>query len=142
MIRLLRAVRLPRLFGLFAVVALALSAAVYAASGTSWPMGGQNISDTRSSSSSINPDNAKNLAVKWTFRTVGDVSATPAVVDGAVYFPDWGHVVNTVSDGGFLYKLDAKSGQQLWSHPISDYDGIPGSVARTSPAVDGNTVYI
>jgi polyvinyl alcohol dehydrogenase (cytochrome) len=96
-------------------------------------MSGQNIADTRSGSSTINPDNAKNLALKWKFTTHGDVSATPAVVDGAVYFPDW---------GGFMYKLDAETGAQIWSHRINEYDGIPGAVARTSPAVVGNTVYI
>jgi polyvinyl alcohol dehydrogenase (cytochrome) len=96
-------------------------------------MGGQNISDTRSGSSTINPDNAKNLALKWKFTTHGDVSATPAVADGAVYFPDW---------GGYMYKLDAKTGEEIWSKQVGAYDGIPGAVARTSPAVDGNTVYI
>jgi polyvinyl alcohol dehydrogenase (cytochrome) len=50
-----------------------------------------------------------------------------------VYFPDW---------GGYLNKVDAATGAQVWSRPISDYDGIPGSVSRASPAVVGNTVYL
>lgn len=98
-----------------------------------WPMGGQNINDTRAGSSSINADNAKNLALKWKFTTHGDVSATPAVAGGAVYFPDW---------GGYMYKLDADTGELIWSHRISEYDGVSGAVARTSPAVVGDTVYI
>jgi polyvinyl alcohol dehydrogenase (cytochrome) len=116
------------------MAALVISAVAYAAaSDAPWPMGGQNISDTRAGSSSINADNAKNLALKWKFTTHGDVSATPAVVGGAVYFPDW---------GGYMYKVDAKTGVELWSHKISEYDGITGAVARTSPTVVGDTVYI
>ena len=117
-----------------AATALIASAVAYAAvSDNPWPMGGQNINDTRATSSRINPDNAKNLALKWKLTTHGDVSATPAVVGGALYFPDW---------AGYMYKVNAQTGSVIWSHQISDYDGIPGAVARTSPTVDGNTVYI
>ena len=117
--------------------ALAAATAVVAASSTPWPMGGQNISNTRSSSSQINPQNVKQLKVKWTFHTHGDVSATPAVVGGAVYFPDW---------GGYMNKVDATTGALIWQRTIDSYIGsAPNSgpnVARTSPAVVGNTVYI
>jgi polyvinyl alcohol dehydrogenase (cytochrome) len=135
MIRSCRTARLPRLIALFAIGALVASAAVFAAAGGNppWPMGGQNIADTRSNTSNLNPSNVKNLALKWKFTTHGDVSATPAVVDGAVYFPDW---------GGYLNKVDASTGALIWQRQISEYDGISGAVARTSPAVDGDTVYI
>src|SRR5439155_946253 len=68
-----------------------------------------------------------------TYTTHGDVSAIPAVADGAVYFPDW---------GGYLNKVDAATGAGIWSKKISDYDGVPGSVSRAAPAVVGNTVYL
>jgi polyvinyl alcohol dehydrogenase (cytochrome) len=116
------------------VAALAASAVAYAAvAAAPWPMGGQNINDTRAGSSSINPDNAKHLALKWKLTTHGDVSATPAVVGGALYFPDW---------AGYMYKVDAQTGTVIWSHQVSEYDGVPGAIARTSPTVDGDTVYI
>ena len=116
------------------VGALVSVAVAYAATaGGSWPMGGQNISDTRSASSKINPDNAKNLALKSKTATHGDVSATPALVDGALYFPDW---------AGYMYKVDADTGTVIWSHQVSEYVGVPNAVARTSPTVDGDTVYI
>ena len=77
--------------------------------------------------------NVGRLAPKWVATTAGDVSATPVVADGAVYFPDW---------GGRLWKLDAATGQVIWSHLISDYDGIPGDVSRTSPSFAGPLLFI
>ena len=76
-----------------AAAALALPLLAFAAGSASWPSGGQNLvehaqpvgRERRSS-----PSNVGNLAVKWTATTHGDVSAIPAVVDGAVYVPDWG----------------------------------------------------
>ena len=121
-----------------AVTALALVStlgASGAATPSSWPAAGHDLSDTRFNpdETTIGPENVARLGTKWTFTTHGDVSATAAVVGGAVYFPDW---------GGYVYKLDAATGAVIWSHRVSDYTGIPNDVARTSPAVDGGTVYI
>src|SRR3989442_3178654 len=122
---------------LLALAALALLLPVLASAtgSSSWPSGGHDISNTHSNpaEAKLNAENVKNLAVKWTYTTQGDVSANPAVVDGAVYFPDW---------GGYLHKVNAATGAGIWSKKISDYDGIPGSVSRASPAVVGNTVYL
>ena len=62
------------------------------------PAGGHNQPLERQ----IGPLNVGRLAPKWVATTAGDVSATPVVADGAVYFPDW---------GGRLWKLDAATGQ-------------------------------
>jgi len=32
------------------------------------------------------------------------------------------------------------SGRLIWSHKISDYDGVEGAISRVSPAVHGNQV--
>jgi polyvinyl alcohol dehydrogenase (cytochrome) len=125
--------------GICCLLILAAAASSHAATlplgGPAWPSGGQNIFGTRSNSSEwqISPSNASRLATKWTYTTHGDVSATPAVVNGAVYFPDW---------GGYLNKVNAYTGKQIWSHKISDYDGVATGISRTSPAVVGDTVYI
>src|SRR5207247_9725264 len=66
-------------------------------------------------------------------QTAGDVPAAPAVVNGAVYFGDF---------GGMLWKRDAETGQVIWSHLVSDYTGIAGDIARTSPSVAGNTLVV
>ena len=81
----------------------------------------------------IGPATASRLAPKWIATTAGDVSATPVVSHGAVYFPDW---------GGRLWKLDAATGAVIWSHTIAEYDGIAGDVSRTSPALAGPLIVI
>src|ERR1043166_2217265 len=99
------------------------------------PMIGHDPATTRSQPAErdIRPDNVHRLAVKWTASTAGDVSATPAVVDGAVYFGDF---------GGMLWKLNADTGEVIWSHAVADYTGIPGDLARTSPSVAGRTLVV
>ncbi|GAA1991547.1 PQQ-binding-like beta-propeller repeat protein [Kitasatospora viridis] len=103
--------------------------------GPDWTMGGQNLANTRSNpfEHTISTANAGQLAAKWHLTTHGDVSATPAVVGGAVYLTDW---------GGYVSKLDAHTGQVIWSHQVSDYAGVTGAISRTSPAVVGDRLYI
>jgi outer membrane protein assembly factor BamB len=54
------------------------------------------------------------------------VSATPTVANNVVYFPDF---------GGYLNAVNAKTGELIWQHKISEYDGSPGVVSRVSPAI-------
>src|SRR5712672_3309842 len=100
-----------------------------------WRIAGQNLSDSRSQPEehSISPTNVNGLTQKWVFTTGGDVSATPTVDGNAVYFPDW---------GGNLFAVKKDSGHLIWSHKISDYDGVAGAVSRVSPAIFGDEVII
>jgi polyvinyl alcohol dehydrogenase (cytochrome) len=100
-----------------------------------WRIAGQNLNNSWSQPAehSISPANVKELKPKWVFTTGGDVSATPTVDGDAVYFPDW---------GGSLFAVKKNSGRLIWSHKISEYDGVDGAVSRVSPAVDGNQVII
>jgi polyvinyl alcohol dehydrogenase (cytochrome) len=100
-----------------------------------WRIAGQNLSNTRSQPEehSISPANVNRLNQKWIFTTGGDVSATPTVDGDAVYFPD---------GGGNLFAVEKDSGKLIWSHKISDYDGVTGAISRVSPAVEGNQVII
>ncbi|HEY1767919.1 MAG TPA: PQQ-binding-like beta-propeller repeat protein [Terracidiphilus sp.] len=93
-----------------------------------WSMAGQNLADTRSQPAEhrINPANVSRLSVKWIFTTANSVSATPAVVGDAVYFPDW---------AGNLYAVNRETGRQIWSASISSYDGFTGAVSRVTPTV-------
>src|SRR5260370_31460342 len=89
---------------------------------------GKNLDNSRSQPAehSINPANVNGLNPKWVFTTSNDVSATPTVDGDAVYFPDW---------GGNLYAVTKDSGRLIWSHQISEYDGVNGSISRVSPSV-------
>ena len=100
-----------------------------------WRIAGQNLDNTwnQPSEHSISPANVAGLSPKWVFTTGGDVSATPTVDRDAVYFPDW---------AGNLFAVNKQSGRLIWSHKVSDYDGVDGAISRVSPAVDGNQVII
>jgi polyvinyl alcohol dehydrogenase (cytochrome) len=100
-----------------------------------WPIMGQNLSNTRSQPAErrIGTANVGSLAVKWTFVTGGDVSATPTVAGDAVYVPDW---------AGNLFAIGKQSGELLWTHKISDYDHVAGAFSRVSPAVHGDELII
>jgi polyvinyl alcohol dehydrogenase (cytochrome) len=123
------------------VVALGTAAATAmmsaAAAPADWPMFGQNLANTASTSDGVTTKNVGELGVKWTATTGGDVSARAAVVKGVVYFPDW---------GGNLWALSAGNGNVLWSRQLSSY-GLTGSFtgvyhSRTTPAIDKGTLYL
>jgi polyvinyl alcohol dehydrogenase (cytochrome) len=105
-----------------------------------WPMFGQNVCNTSSPlyAGAISKDNVGKLKTKWVFNAAGDVSATPAVVGGYVYVPDWGGMIN---------KIDAATGTAVWSKKIDDLItqgnvGANGSgfYSRSTPLVTGGLV--
>jgi polyvinyl alcohol dehydrogenase (cytochrome) len=81
----------------------------------------------------LTPANVNSLKPLWTFTTGGDVSATPTVDATAVYVPDW---------AGNLFAVSRSSGQMIWSHKISEYDGFSGAISRVSPAISGSDLII
>jgi len=117
------------------ISSLLISYAVFQAHAATWPVAGQNRDNTRANTreTSITPDNVSRLGVKWQFTTAGDVSATPAVDNKAVYFPDW---------GGQLHCLDRNDGHAIWSKDVSLYTSVADSVCRATPALSGNTLVI
>jgi polyvinyl alcohol dehydrogenase (cytochrome) len=109
--------------------------AAFAGSGSDWTTYGFDPANTHSQplEHDISTANVARLAQKWVATTTGDVSATPAVVDGAVYFGDF---------GGTLWKRDAATGALVWSHSVADYTGLAGDYARTSPSLDGDVLIV
>lgn len=132
-----------------AIVAMALAVGTWPVgangrSHTAWPMAGRDVENSRTQPDEhvISRHNVHRLAPAWTFQTGGDVSATPAVVverdwrsrrRTVVYFPDW---------GGNLWKLDATSREVIWTRTIASYNGVAGSVSRTSPVAQDGMVYV
>jgi polyvinyl alcohol dehydrogenase (cytochrome) len=111
------------------------------ADASDWPMFGQNVCNTSSPlfAGAITKYNAGKLKTKWVYDAAGDVSATPAVVGGYVYVPDWGGMIN---------KLDASTGQVVWSKNVGALlasagdagSSLSGFVSRTTPLVTGGLV--
>ena len=98
-----------------------------------WLSAGQNLNNTRNAAteSKISVSNVNQLTVKWAFATAGDVSATPAVDGSAVYFPD---------TRGFIYKVDAKTGQLIWSRQVKEFTGQSFNFSRVTPLIEGGQV--
>src|SRR5436190_14122946 len=134
--------------------AVGIAAAVAAgAPSINWSMSGQGITNWRyqPDESQINATNAGSLKVAWAASLGGEISATPAVVDGVAYVPDW---------GGKLSAVDTQTGSIIWQRNVGTLAGAAGRlvediptqtvvldtqhpvVSRTSPAVSGNTVVI
>ena len=100
-----------------------------------WTMAGQNLSNTRNQSaeSTLDAGSVARLKAKWVFTTGGDVSATPAVAGGALYVPDW---------RGNLFKIDAVSGNAVWTRRLPDYTGRARTFSRTTPALANGVLYL
>jgi polyvinyl alcohol dehydrogenase (cytochrome) len=100
-----------------------------------WSAAGHDLSNTRNQpfERHIGRNNASTLTVKWVFKTEGDVSATPAVSESAVYFPD---------AAGNLFAVDRRTGQAIWSHKIADYTGLANDMARATPAIAGDSIIL
>jgi polyvinyl alcohol dehydrogenase (cytochrome) len=98
-----------------------------ASADSQWTMGGQNLRNWRNQDDTrISPQNVAKLKTKWVFTTDGDVSATPAVANGVVYFPDF---------AGNFYAVNAKTGVSVWSRKVSYWTGVAGDYARNSPVI-------
>ena len=103
--------------------------------GPHWNMIGHDSANSRNQpfEHRIGPRNVDRLLPKWIVTTTGDVSGTPAVADGAVYFGDF---------GGTVWKLDAETGRVIWSASVATLTGHAGDYARTSPSLAGNTLVV
>src|SRR5262249_51352699 len=54
------------------------------------------------------------------------ISATPAVANGVVYFPDF---------AGNFYAVDVSTGKAVWMTTVASWTGIGGDFARNDPAI-------
>ena len=150
-------VRLTVLLGAALVIALALpTRADGPEHGSEWRMIGHDVANTRSQplESRINPRNVSRLLPKWVLTTAGDVSATPAVVEDhddhdrhataaagnatAIAPARCSSRTGAASSG----RSTAKPASVLWSRSISEYNGIPNSISRTSPAYARGMIFV
>ncbi|KAL6001965.1 hypothetical protein ACLOJK_040529 [Asimina triloba] len=83
----------------------------------------------------ISPSTVSRLKLKWEFSAGRDITATPAVADGVVYFPCW---------NGYIYAVDAGDGSLVWKKKLEELTGFRGTglvanvtvtVSRATPVV-------
>jgi polyvinyl alcohol dehydrogenase (cytochrome) len=105
------------------------------ATGSAWASWGRDLGNShhQPTETAISPATVGQLAPKWVAQLKGDVSATPTVVDGVAYVPDW---------GGYLTAVDTRDGSIIWQRPVTDYVVFGGVVSRTSPAVVGDDLVL
>lgn len=90
----------------------------------SWPMFSHDAINTGHNADTVGPTGA--IEAQWTFETGGAVRSSPAVVRGTVFVG---------SDDGYIYALDANTGEEEWAFATN------GPVT-SSPAVLGHMVYV
>ena len=115
---------------LYSTIAILLFSPILGSAQTTatWSTVGQGVTNLRSQPAEkiISTTNVNKLAVKWTFTTAADVTATPTVSNGVVYFPD---------AAGNLYAVNAATGVAIWQHTISSYVAMADAISRVSPAI-------
>ncbi|KAL0385737.1 UNVERIFIED_CONTAM: hypothetical protein Sradi_2968000 [Sesamum radiatum] len=108
-----------------------------------WLIHGGDITNRRNAiGGTINPISLKLglLRQRWKFLAGFDITATPAVADGIVYFPSW---------NGNLYAVSALSGALIWKQSLGSLTGIPPTgqyvnvtVSRATPVVAGDLLLV
>jgi polyvinyl alcohol dehydrogenase (cytochrome) len=121
------------LWAVFVAVAMAIGMGF--ANAADWPMVAHDPSGNhiQPQETAIGVANVGRLRPRWTLTVAGSVDATPAVVNGAVYFPD---------TGGKFWKVDARTGKVIWSVSVPQLSGTAKSFSRTSPAYADGMVFI
>ena len=95
-----------------------------------WPNHGGGIANRREAKHEhkISPQTVAKLKRKWSFTTTGDVTATPAIANGVVYFPTW---------DGELFAVKEKDGSLVWRRNLTDVVGSKTAiVSRHTPVVE------
>lgn len=102
---------------------------------TNWLNHGGDITNRRYAAGEfkISPKTAPNLRLRWKFFAGNDITATPAVYKGVLYFPSW---------NGNLYAVNAYNGALIWKQNLTELTGMSGTgvtvnvtVSRSTPAI-------
>ncbi|KAL5697953.1 hypothetical protein ACHQM5_029049 [Ranunculus cassubicifolius] len=90
----------------------------------------------------INPSTVSRLKLKWNFTAGRDISATPAIYGGVIFFPSW---------NGHLYAVNAFNGNLIWDKDLEQLTGLTGTgavvnvnvtVARATPTIFDNLLIV
>ncbi|KAF3444766.1 hypothetical protein FNV43_RR14459 [Rhamnella rubrinervis] len=90
----------------------------------------------------ISPESVSKLSLKWKFYAGNDITVTPAIFDGNLYFPSW---------NGYIYALKASDGSLIWKKNLQKLTGLNATgvvlnvnwtVSRSTPTVAGDLLII
>ncbi|KAI3452330.1 hypothetical protein Pfo_008995 [Paulownia fortunei] len=109
-----------------------------------WLNHGGNINNRRyaEGETKINPLTASQLRLKWEFNAGKDISATPAIFGGIVYFPSW---------NGYIYAVKAADGSLVWKQNLQQLTGlnltvpipnVTATVSRATPTIAGDKLIV
>nr|XP_011468410.1 PREDICTED: uncharacterized protein LOC101296302 [Fragaria vesca subsp. vesca] len=85
----------------------------------------------------ISPETVSKLRFKWEFKAGQDITVTPSIYDGTLYFPSW---------NGHLYALKASDGSVVWEKNMGILTGLNWTgfitpnwiVSRSTPTIAGD----
>ncbi|KAA8530336.1 hypothetical protein F0562_005045 [Nyssa sinensis] len=90
----------------------------------------------------ISPSTVSQLRLKWKFYAGRDITATPAIFNGTLYFPSW---------NGYLFAVKAVDGSLVWKKNLQKLTGLNSTgytlnvsttVSRATPTVAGDLLVI
>ncbi|KAK9272475.1 hypothetical protein L1049_002848 [Liquidambar formosana] len=90
----------------------------------------------------ISPATASNLRLKWKFYAGKDITATPAIFNGTIYFPSW---------NGYIYAVKALDGSLVWKQNLQKLTGLNATgfvfnvnttVSRSTPTIADDLLII
>ncbi|KAA8548002.1 hypothetical protein F0562_004431 [Nyssa sinensis] len=90
----------------------------------------------------ISPSTASKLSLKWKFNAGKDITATPAIFNGTLYFPSW---------NGYIYAVNASDGSLVWQQNLQKLTGLNATgivltvnwtVARATPTIADDLLII
>ncbi|XP_062152132.1 uncharacterized protein LOC133860568, partial [Alnus glutinosa] len=90
----------------------------------------------------ISPATVSKLQLKWKFYAGKDITATPAIFNGTLYFPSW---------NGYIYAVETSDGSLVWKKNLQELTGLNATgivpnvnwtVSRSTPTVAGDLLII
>ncbi|KAH7554055.1 hypothetical protein JRO89_XS12G0102900 [Xanthoceras sorbifolium] len=109
-----------------------------------WPNHGGDLYNRRyaNKEKKISPETVSKLHLRWKFYAGGDISVTPAIFNGTVYFPSW---------NGNLYAVKASDGSLVWKKNLQKLTGfnntgfvlnVNSTVSRSTPTIAGDLLLV
>ncbi|KAJ4847904.1 hypothetical protein Tsubulata_048541, partial [Turnera subulata] len=85
----------------------------------------------------ISPETVSKLRLKWEFYAGKDITATPAIFNGTLYFPSWNGNIYAVkaSDGSLVWKQNLQNLTGITLPSLFNFLGFNSTVSRSTPTI-------